>query len=59
MEATDNIALTPETKLRYDFFSATTIRERILIKRKARADGYEALARELERAGFVPTIGHF
>ena len=48
------IDLTPETKLRFNFFTAKTIRGRILIKRSARAAGYEALARELEAAGYVP-----
>jgi len=52
------INLTPETRLRYDFFSATTIRQRILIKRQARLAGYEELARELEAAGYVPTISN-
>ncbi len=49
-----SIELTPDTQLRYDFFAATTIRERLLIKRAARARGYETLARELEAAGYVP-----
>lgn len=50
------ITLTPEAKLRYDFFSADTIHGRILVKRAARKAGYEALARELEQVGYVPAI---
>ena len=52
---TETFSLSPEVKLRFDFFAAKTIRERILIKRKARAEGFETVARELEAAGYVPT----
>lgn len=51
---TQTIDITPETKLRFDFFNATTIRQKIEIKRKARAAGYEELAREFEKLGFLP-----
>ena len=50
------LSLTPEAQLRYDFACAKTIHERILIKRKARKEGFEELARELERNGYVPNV---